>query len=404
MLFVLRYLRGFLRIRVRGYSPQRFMNLCSSHGILLWDIIPSENGYEMTVSIKDYYRLKPLLHKTRTKVQILKKTGFPFAVRKWQKRKVFLAGFFLCTALLLYLSTFIWAIEAEGNEQLTREMLLDFLSSKQITYGVKKSKIDMDALEKSLRNEFPFVTWTSGRMEGTRLVVAVKENDIKTGHDTLPEDCADLVADEDGIVESIITRQGVPLVRKGDEVTAGDILISGDVQIVGDDSTVTGHQFVRADGDVLIQSSRVYQDSLPVSHEVKEYTGVVRHIYSFTAFRRTFQIFRKPAKGMYSYVSDHKQLHLFEDFYLPFYFEKKEYAEYVLTKRNYTEKEAYAILNKNLMGFCNDLEEKGVQILQKDVKMRKDQKQYDVQGSLTILKKADRYQKVRLMDHPLLGE
>lgn len=404
MLFVFRYMRGFLRIRVSGFSPQRFLNLCSSHGILLWDITPSGNCYEMTVSLADFYRLKPLLHKTKTKAHILEKTGFPFAVTKWQKRKIFLAGFLFCLAFLIYLSTFVWAIESEGNEQLTREMLLAFLAEHQVTYGVRKSEVDMDALEKALRNEFSFITWTSGRMEGTRLIIAVKENDVSSGNAGLQKESADLIADEDGIVESIITRQGVPLVKEGDEVKAGDILISGDVQILGDDSALKGHQIVRADGDVLIRTSRVYQDTLPLQYQVKEYTGVVKHRYSVTAFGKTLQIFGKPSGGMYGYVSKNSQLRLFDDFYLPFYFEKKEYSEYVLNNMQYTEKEAGRILNKNLMSFCDDLEEKGVQILQKDVKMRKDQKQFLAWGSLLVLKKADHFERVQILGNALLGE
>jgi len=404
MLFVFRYMRGFLRIRITGYSPERFMNLCSSHGILLWDIAPFASCYEMTVSVPDLYRLKPILKKTNTSVHILKKEGFPFLLARWKKRKIFLAGSMLCMAFLIYLSTFIWAIEVEGNEQLTREMLMAFLAERQITYGVRKRDLDIDALEKALRNECHYITWTSSKVEGTKLTIYVKENDIRTGTEQQKEESADLVADEDGIVQSIITRQGLPLVKEGQEVTAGDVLISGNVPIIGDGDVVVGHQIVRADGDVFIRCNISYKDTLDSMYQVKEYTGNVKSTYAFTAFGHTLQLLRSPQTGMYSYVSEHTQMKLLDDFYLPFYYEKKSYSEYVLSDMQYTEREAGELLNKNLISFCEDLEEKGVQILEKDVKMRKEKKQFCAQGTLTVLKKAERFEQVQSLGEYLAEE
>ena len=169
-------MKGFLRIRVSGFSPERFMNLCCSHGILLWEILPCKDFYEMNISLSQFYRLKPILRKTKTRVHIIEKNGFPFVLARWKKRKIFLSGFLFCFAILMYLSTFIWAIEIEGNEQLTKEMLLTFLSENHITHGTEKKQINIDKLEKKLRNEYPFITWTSAKMEGTKLTIAVKEN------------------------------------------------------------------------------------------------------------------------------------------------------------------------------------------------------------------------------------
>ena len=33
----MRYLRGYVKIQIQGYSPERFLNLCSYHHILIWD-------------------------------------------------------------------------------------------------------------------------------------------------------------------------------------------------------------------------------------------------------------------------------------------------------------------------------------------------------------------------------
>lgn len=78
LIAVLQYISGYLRIRVEGYSPERFINLCSYHGIYLWNLKPCGHAYEMNISVRGFRELKPVIRKTRTKVVIMERAGFPF--------------------------------------------------------------------------------------------------------------------------------------------------------------------------------------------------------------------------------------------------------------------------------------------------------------------------------------
>ena len=122
-----RYLQGYLKIRVWGYSPERFMNLCSNRGILLWDITRREADYLMYISLSGFFRLRPVVRKTGTRVAILERCGLPFLLRRMRKRKVFVMGLPACLAFLIIMSRFIWAIDFEGNRAVTDDMLMDFL-------------------------------------------------------------------------------------------------------------------------------------------------------------------------------------------------------------------------------------------------------------------------------------
>lgn len=401
MLAFFRFLHGYLFIRVSGFSPERFMNLCSSHKILLWNITPSAASYEMNISLYDFYRLKPIIRKTRTKVHILKRMGMPFLLAGWKKRKLFFAGFLLCLLVLIYLSSFIWAIDVQGNERLTKEMLLQFFNERKICCGMRKKEVNIDALEKEIRNEFRFITWTSVKTDGTRLTIYVKENDIVTGIQVKEEEYADLIADYDGVVAGIVTRRGVPYVKEKTEVKKGDVLIGGAIPIVGDDLLVKNHQFCRADGDVFIKSTKAYHDTLLFEYEEKKYTGKEKTAYSITIFSNTFDLFKRPRGGLYTLEAVRTQVKLPSDFYLPVFFEKKRYSEYVMEKKVYSKTEAAKMLQKNLRRFCKDLEEKGVQILEKNVKMIDGKNKLSMQGTLTVLKKADHFVPVSLKDETM---
>ena len=51
--YILNNLAGYLRIRVEGYSPERFLNLCCYHGIFLWNLRPAKGAYEMNIRVRD---------------------------------------------------------------------------------------------------------------------------------------------------------------------------------------------------------------------------------------------------------------------------------------------------------------------------------------------------------------
>lgn len=61
----LKRLRGYVKIRVWGFAPQRFINLCSNKGILLWNIEKQDDVYIMCVSLESFTGFVPLPEKQK---------------------------------------------------------------------------------------------------------------------------------------------------------------------------------------------------------------------------------------------------------------------------------------------------------------------------------------------------
>ena len=76
----MRYLRGYVKIQIQGYSPERFLNLCSYHHILIWGLAYEDHCYELCMSVRDFKRIRPFAKKTHTKVRVKEKYGFPFSL------------------------------------------------------------------------------------------------------------------------------------------------------------------------------------------------------------------------------------------------------------------------------------------------------------------------------------
>ena len=104
----IKWLYGYLYVRLKGNSPERFLNLCNAKEIRLWNIEKTEYGYGFMISVQDFKNLHPVVRKTKTRPYIIKRKGFPFHIRRIKPRKGLWMGGLLFFALIYFLSTFIY--------------------------------------------------------------------------------------------------------------------------------------------------------------------------------------------------------------------------------------------------------------------------------------------------------
>ena len=379
MLQVIRYLQGYLTIRVQGFSPERFMNLCSNHHLFLWDIVNYGDYYTMNISLKNFYRLKGLTRKTGTRVVITGRYGLPFlSVRMW-KRRIFLAGLLGSLAFWIWMSGFIWAVEIDGNYFVTTDVFQDFLDANGVRTGVKKGQIDIETLEESIREHFDIVTWTSARIDGTRLLIQVKENDLikidggKKETEVKEEDIGmDLVAQKDGVIVSMVTRSGVPLVKTGAEIKKGDVLVEGGVPIYNDDGTIKRYDYCAADADIMLQCIYSLTEEIDEKHEEKKYTGKEKKQPFLIIGTRKISL---PLLGRkfekYDVIEEKQQLKIFKNYYLPVYIGSYLVREYEVEEKIYTKEQVKELFESKIQKFIETLQEKGVQIIEKNVTIKR---------------------------------
>lgn len=377
MIGVIRYLKGYLKIKVWGYSPERFMNLCTNRGIILWGLSGDGGCYTMYISLSDFFMLRDIVKKTKTRVAVLERHGLPFFMRDVKRRKMFLAGIVFCFCFLAFMSRFIWAIEFTGNELITQDQIRAFLREQGVDYGVKKSGLDLETLEAALRESFSGVTWVSMQLTGTRLTVQIKENDLPTREETKQQalryaDGADLVAAKSGTISSILTRSGVPQVKQGDTVEKGDVLISGLVPVNNDDGTVRQWETVVADGDAVLEFEEPVQLSQPFSYTYKNYTGREKRYRFLSLFSRRWLFpFTRCSYVKYDTVTQERRLRLFGQIDLPLFTGSILCREYLPVDAVYDENSARSLLEGKFEKIIARFEEKGVHIIQKDVKIVK---------------------------------
>lgn len=385
MVEFLKYVRGYLRIRVSGFSPERFMNLCSNKGILLWKIEREGDVYYMNIHLDGFRALRPIVRKTGTKVAVLERCGLPFFLPKLFRRKAFIGGLMLAVAFWMVSSLFIWDIQTAGNYRITDDVFNTFLRKQQVTVGMKKNELDIGTLEKQIRRTFPEITWASARLSGTKLLIEIKENDapIITQQEAA-EEGSELVTDYDGTVVAIIVRSGVPKVKVGDTVAKGDVLVAGNVPVYNEDATVREYLYVDADADIWLEHALSFSARLPFDYVQKEYTGRTKKRLYLRVGNHEWKMPQERPFLVYDSLIRESRPMVFEKLSIPVYQGSYTYREYRNVEHEYTLEQAETLLYEKLRTFLASLEEKGVQIIEKDVKIDTNGGSWVISGQFTV--------------------
>lgn len=387
----IRFLKGYVKIRTAGDSPERFLNLCSSRKIDIWDLTPRENTYEMHMSLKDFKSVRKIARKSHVRVYLTKRIGFPFLLQKYKHRKLFFAGACLCLCMIRLYSMMIWDIHFIGNEKWTDETLLRFLKTIEVTPAMPKSEVDCFEIVREIRQEYDDIVWVSASVDGSRLKIQIKENDDTFQEMQKETHPTDLVASQDGKITSIVTRAGTPMVHAGDEVKAGEVLVSGRVEVRNDAGEVTDYRYCQADADVWADTQMVYRDTISIFYEEKEYKrqSPIQVWAQAGKWRICLGAAGEEKKGEEQYTQIWKPK-LGENFYLPVSFGLKTVKSYTTAQKKYTNKKIQEELSENFEQFSGELKEKGIQIRENSVKIHIDSETASAQGILYLNEKITR--------------
>lgn len=321
---LIEYVTGYVDIVIEGYYIEKFINICNSRQINLWNI-KKENSIKMLASIKvsDFKELRQIRKKTKCKVKMQNKKGLSFIIKKYKKRKVFLLFLMLIILSIIVLSNFIWNIEIEGDTNIPKEEIIELVKNEGLEIGAFKGKIDTKKIINKIRLERDDVSWVGINIEGTNAVIKLVKADAKPEIINEEEYC-NIIADKDATILKVSAQNGTPLVKEGDVVTNGDIIVAGWME-----GKYTGKQYVHAQGEVQAKVKYTTTERVYLKETKKVETGVSENRYSVKINNFKINLPKTlPKFQKYDTIEENKKLKLFSNFYLPFELITYTYKEY----------------------------------------------------------------------------
>lgn len=382
------YSRGYVIIEVDGFSKERFINLVANKDIYVWDIRQSHNVLEMKVSIEGYKKLKPLWRKASVKVRIIKKEGIPFYRFRYRKRKILIFGLIFFVIALYGLSAFVWKIDISGNERVSTESINKFLEKNDVKVGSLKNNINNIDIENLLLKNFEDLFWVSLRKNGTTLEVLIAENIDKKYIIDRDTPC-DVIAKEDGIIDSMATSSGEAVVTVGDVVKKGDLLVKSEVYL-REDEFGKHYTYVHAEAEVIAKRYIYFDFVVPKVVTISKYTGKKEIDYSIVLFDKDFKLsYHKKKYDNSLYFTDMKQLKFGKDYPLPIIFVKSVELETRNINKELSENEMIEFANKSIKNkIISDLDF-NIDVINKVVDYKVVDKGLHITGYLEVLEKID---------------
>ena len=395
----LKLLGGYIKIAVKGEQKERFLNLCKNRGIILDKLVCTDDE-EMTayILLRDFYKLRTIRNKTKVHIRILNKQGMPFFFYRNKKRKAFFLGIILCMCLLAFFSSRIWNIHVEGNVKNTTPEILEFLESEGIVHGMSKSSVSCTGTASMLRKKYPDIAWVSARIEGTRLILTIQEGTQGTEIKEASEPC-NLVAEAEGEIVSMITRQGIPLVQVGDTCKAGDMLVSGELHIMNDSQEIVRYEYVHADADVYVSHSLSYYHEFPLKYEKQTGTGNIKKGF-YLKIGKLYLGFHGSKKSGWRRTVTEYPWKITENMYLPAAFGTVLFKKYETGSFLYTKEQAKTLAQRRLWRYEEKLLQKGVQISENNVKIEISNTACTARGTLQVIEKTGRETPVVKQEQP----
>ena len=341
---LLKYILGYVRITVEGYYIERFINICTTSKILIWNL-KREKGIKLylNIGIQDYYKAIKIAKKLKCKVKIEKKRGLPFILNRYKKRKIFVISLFVILVVLYTSSNYVWNIEIRVEDNMQLDNILEDVKMAGLETGMKKDKINVEEITNKIRLSRDDISWIGIELKGTNAIVKVVK--AKEAPEIIDEkDYCNIVAKRAGTITKIIAQNGTALVKPGDEVQEGQVLIQGTME-----GKYTGIRYVHSLGEVeaIVKYEKTEKISLKKEENVK--TGNKEEKYQIKI--NNFQInFYKTLSNfkIYDTIEEEKKLKIFSNLYLPISVCKVTNYELEENSNNYTIEEATEIGTQKL--------------------------------------------------------
>ncbi|HIX66764.1 MAG TPA: sporulation protein YqfD [Candidatus Anaerostipes excrementavium] len=396
MVRILHFIFGRLCFEITGQYIERFLNLCAKNNVVLWNLMPTKQGYTFFVRKKSYEDLKNLAAKTNIDLRLTGRYGLPYFLKEHRKRKAFFFSAGMAVLTVFFLSQFVWEITISGSEVYSESDLMKYVTTNFYRPGTWKQKVDCDLLEEHLREDYEEIAWVSCSLQGTRLHVEIKETlDRKTKQN--PAKPCDIVANKSGTITALSVKSGTPLVSVGDKVKKGSTLISGLIYYYSDDFQVTETDKIKADGEITMKTEESYKETIPMEYYEKEFEEGKTRIKSIYAGPYEWKLPSKEEDDHVDIVEKKHPLKIGKALYFPVGVYMRTFRPYTAVKKTYTDSQAEKKLENRLERYIEKKQKKGVRVLKKDIKYKRKGGTYMAYGTIVQEEKVGKIRSIQAL-------
>lgn len=300
--------KGYVIIEVSGSDLERFLNICVRRNIRILDAERiSEKAITLCMRAADFYRLRPVARKTKSKVHIISKPRLYYIRRNRHKYIGFCLGLVFLVLFFAITSQYIWTVEVNGVYHSDYDEIAAILADCGIYPGAKKKDMkEKVIIKQNLINKTDTISWAWVYIEGGKARIEVYEKNLPSLYMPPGTPC-DIVAARDGYIEDIVTYAGYDVKKSGTAVEKGDVVISGRVPVFKEYDEEERYINVSAHGKVRATCTHSVSGIYSTVQKTATPTGRAKGFLCFEIFGKAFWLFGKDAPDFKEYKTTEKR-------------------------------------------------------------------------------------------------
>ncbi len=343
----------------------KFINALKKSPVSFYGLAFRKDKLYGYVGVWDYKRLCALAEEHSLICEVIGKSGFFYATKKFHMRFGLLIGALLSAAMVMFLNDRVMIIEIGGNETIPDSRIISLLKDTGIYTGSKISDVDLRLAERRLMVMDKNIAWAGIKNTGSRITVEIDELTETPEMERKNTPC-NIVAVRDAQIKNVRVYSGMLMPMVGDAVRKGDIIVSGVV-----DTKYGRSHYVHSIGEITGIYTEKMTFSQPLKAEEKVFTGeCVKKAVSIFGKRFVYGSSGK-AEGEYEYYETEKPLTIGK-ITLPIALTQMHYKLTDTSVISYTEEEAEELLHKRIAKYEQNFLTDGVTVTDKSIRKTSD--------------------------------
>ena len=250
--------RDRVRLKVTSAHIWESIRLLNERSISVFGIRQEDAlTYSFEINRRDFLTLKELLERRGDRVVLSQKTLLHAIAQSILHRPILYSGLLIFFAVSLILPTRILAIQVEGNDAVPVRRILEAADEAGLRLFSPCVQVRSEKMKNALLCAIPELQWAGVNTYGSRAVISVRERAQSAQQTRDEKTVSSIVAQRDGIIQSVTALRGSVQCREGQAVQEGQVLISG--------FTDCGIciRAERAEGEVYAQTLRTLRSVTP---------------------------------------------------------------------------------------------------------------------------------------------
>lgn len=286
MKFLLYLLLGYSVLETDTADFRALLNFCNRSGIRLRRIREGETAVLVWVLAADERKLQDFFARRSVKCRVCARHGLPILWRRYRHRVGLLLGLLVFTAAVYTAPLFVWEVNVDGLDRLSREYVCELLAEEGVRVGAFSPGIDRSRVYINVLRRAPDISWLSVNLRGSTANVEIIERDAPPAS-RARADGANLIAARGGQIIGADVVRGALAVQNGEIVKPGALLVSGVI-----DSQTVGTRYLYAEGCVYAAVYDDYTVEIPLTRAVRRYDGEKTLEMSLSVFGKSINIFK----------------------------------------------------------------------------------------------------------------